>query len=375
MYSKFDTDELGKKIVFHRKRLGFTQSMLANKLHVSYQAISAWENSSTLPDIANLCRLSEVFGISLDELLKSGNDSPAVLLGIDGGGTKTEFVVFDQSGNVLKRFCLSGSNSSHIGIGKTLEILYTGIDSCIDEFSEIQAIYAGIAGVNIDTIKKKLGERYYGIKSFVQSDAVNALNSAEGDFALICGTGSILVTRDKNGRYRYIGGWGSKFGDPCSAYNFGKAALKCGLAYEDGILNDSTIYTMLIQKTGFNNLHESAITLDEPSVAALAPIVFEAYGNGCKAAENIIMCEVKEIADLINTAFPNGGRLIACGSVIKYNKSCIIPVLDKYTNGKFTFVLPPLPPVYGACVACCDELKIIRDIDFENSFLKSYDRL
>ena len=132
MLNRFDTASLGKRILFHRKRLGLTQATLANKLHVSYQAISAWENASTLPDIDNLCRLAEVFDISLDDLLKHEADSKILMLGIDGGGTKTEFGVFDQNGFVLKRICLSGSNASHIGVDGTLELLRYGIYKCVD---------------------------------------------------------------------------------------------------------------------------------------------------------------------------------------------------------------------------------------------------
>ncbi|MBE6537032.1 MAG: XRE family transcriptional regulator [Ruminococcaceae bacterium] len=375
MYSKFDIASLGDKIHFHRKRIGFTQGMLANKLHISYQAISAWENSQTLPDIENLCRLSEVFGISLDEMLSKDTSSPTLMMGIDGGGTKTEFVVFSPDGTVLKQICLSGSNSSHVGIEGTLSILQEGIDTCLDEFADIQYIHAGIAGPNLSVIQKKLKERYFGLKIVLHSDAINALKSADGEFALICGTGSILITKDKNGQYRKIGGWGSKFGDPCSAYNFGKAALKCGLAYEDGILADDTIYRMLIEKTGVSNIHSHSVSLDAPSIAKLAPIVFEAYLKNCKSAKDIIISEAKELSELLNSAFPNGGRVITCGSVIKHNGNILIPLLKKYTKDNFSFISPVLPPIYGASVACCDEFNIERNAGFKGNFEKSYNKL
>lgn len=375
MYKKFDVASLGDKIHFHRKRIGFTQGMLANKLHISYQAISAWENSQTIPDIENLCRLSEVFGISLDELLKNDETPPALMMGIDGGGTKTEFVVFTPDGTVLKRLCLSGSNSSHIGIEGTLNILQEGIDTCLDEFADIQYIHAGIAGPNLNVIQKKLSERYFGIKILLYSDAVNALKSADGEIALICGTGSILMTNGKNGQYRKIGGWGSKFGDPCSAHNFGKAALKCGLAYEDGILEDDTIYRMLIEKTGVSNIHSHSVSLDAPSIAMLAPIVFDAYLRNCKAATDIIVAEAKELSELLISAFPNGGIVNVCGSVIKNNRDILIPLLKKYTKDIFSFISPKLPPVYGASVACCDEFNIERSESFEKNFEESYKKL
>ncbi len=60
---------LGKRIMEHRKRLGLTQDALAEKLGITAQAISKWENDLSCPDIAMLPRLAEIFGISTDQLL------------------------------------------------------------------------------------------------------------------------------------------------------------------------------------------------------------------------------------------------------------------------------------------------------------------
>ncbi len=60
---------LGERIKYHRKRLGLTQEELAQRMGVSAQAVSKWENSLSSPDISILPELAEVFGISLDELL------------------------------------------------------------------------------------------------------------------------------------------------------------------------------------------------------------------------------------------------------------------------------------------------------------------
>lgn len=60
---------LGKRIVYHRKRLGMTQDKLAERLGVTAQAISKWENDQACPDISTLPRLAALFGITTDELL------------------------------------------------------------------------------------------------------------------------------------------------------------------------------------------------------------------------------------------------------------------------------------------------------------------
>lgn len=65
---------LGKRIAQHRKRLGLTQDQLAEKLGITAQAVSKWENDLSCPDISMLPRLAEIFGITTDELL--GREAP-----------------------------------------------------------------------------------------------------------------------------------------------------------------------------------------------------------------------------------------------------------------------------------------------------------
>ena len=56
-----------KKIRTEKK---LTQDALAEKLHVTRQAISSWECGTTLPDVENLCNLARVFNVTVDELLQ-----------------------------------------------------------------------------------------------------------------------------------------------------------------------------------------------------------------------------------------------------------------------------------------------------------------
>lgn len=62
--------ELGQQLKAHRKELGISQDELAEKIFVSRQSISNWENNKTYPDIHTLLLLAETFGVSLDELIK-----------------------------------------------------------------------------------------------------------------------------------------------------------------------------------------------------------------------------------------------------------------------------------------------------------------
>lgn len=62
--------EFGDQIRNIRKKENLTQEQFAIKLNVSRQAVSNWENNKNLPDIGMLILMSDVFQISLDQLVK-----------------------------------------------------------------------------------------------------------------------------------------------------------------------------------------------------------------------------------------------------------------------------------------------------------------
>ena len=62
--------ELGKQIKTHRQEAHLSQEELANRVYVSRQTISNWENDKSYPDVNSLVLLSEIFQISLDNLIK-----------------------------------------------------------------------------------------------------------------------------------------------------------------------------------------------------------------------------------------------------------------------------------------------------------------
>lgn len=65
-----DGMELGKQIKMHRQEAELSQEELANRVYVSRQTISNWENDKSYPDVNSLVLLSEIFQISLDNLIK-----------------------------------------------------------------------------------------------------------------------------------------------------------------------------------------------------------------------------------------------------------------------------------------------------------------
>ena len=74
--------DISEKIIKLRKTNGWSQEDFAEKLYVSRQAISRWENGTALPDAENVLQISKLFGVTTDYLLnddyESDRDIPVV---------------------------------------------------------------------------------------------------------------------------------------------------------------------------------------------------------------------------------------------------------------------------------------------------------
>lgn len=68
--------QLGSNIAFYRKRNGLTQAKLAEQLNYSDKAVSKWERGESMPDVLTLVQMSELFDISVDELLRDPDEIP-----------------------------------------------------------------------------------------------------------------------------------------------------------------------------------------------------------------------------------------------------------------------------------------------------------
>lgn len=84
------------KVIRLRKKNGWSQEELADKMKVSRQAVSKWEGAQTVPDLAKLLQLSELFGVTTDYLLKDELES--------------EEFTGDDTQNDLRRVTLAEAN-------------------------------------------------------------------------------------------------------------------------------------------------------------------------------------------------------------------------------------------------------------------------
>ena len=101
---------LGNKISQCRKDNNLTQEALAEKLNVSPQAVSKWENDQSVPDINVLVSLSELFAVSLDWLLKQ---------------TDEEYKPLQQSSKLKKPGVLHIDTTDKAGIKTNLKVPFS----------------------------------------------------------------------------------------------------------------------------------------------------------------------------------------------------------------------------------------------------------
>lgn len=346
-----------------RISLGLTQKQLAQSLGYSEKSVSKWESGKTIPPGVLLPQISEILQIRIDDLFDSG-EKPAYFLGIDGGGTKTDFMLADKNGTIIKHTALGESNPVDIGLNKTFEVLEMGISEvCNGVFHNKVSVFAGIAGGitgdNKEKINAFLGKFRFG-RYDNGSDAQNAvsasLNEKDG-ITVILGTGDIAFTKKGVNCYR-TGGFGYLFDAGGSGYSIGRDALLFALNAEQMGEKDSILSVMLKEYGGKETLLKALSDFydgGKRKIASVAPLVFSAYEKGDAAAQNIIDQNFKAVAQLILDAsrFLNHKDITVSlvGSITK--SRIVIPTIQKYinrmdTDKRFHISLCHTPPVIGA---------------------------
>ena len=178
------------------------------------------------------------------------------LLGIDGGGTKTEFLLTDLNGKEIKRLMLGASNPVNLGLGGAEKVLADGIteiskDVNLCNVSVFAGLAGGISGNNKTEINKFLSSFGFGVFGN-GSDTDNALEislKGENGVTVIIGTG-IVAFAQVNGTKHRIGGWGYLIDKGGSGFNFGSDALNCALRAIDGRGGSQLILQLVEKKLG-----------------------------------------------------------------------------------------------------------------------------
>ena len=344
---------------FRRKAAGLTQKQLAEKLGYTEKSVSKWESGESVTPSVLLPKLSTLLRVSIDELL-SDKAETAYYLGVDGGGTKTEFLLCDKNRKVVSRIILGGCNPVDIGLEKCLQILKSGIEQVLDGIDpSMVSAFVGIAGGITGDYKQRIPDLLstFRFASFANgSDAENAVAAAlekEDGIAVIAGTGSIAFIKKGNELTR-VGGWGYLLEEGGSGYYIGRDAIYSALMQEEGSLTTTPLYKAVLEKSGKPKVLDAIADLykgGKKELASYAPLVFEASDRNDPVAKEILAKNAKAISDLINRAQRLSGmkevRAVIVGGLMA-RSDLLIPLIKEGLNEGISLDIYTDPPVNGA---------------------------
>lgn len=307
-------------------------------------------------------------------------DGKKYYLGIDGGGTKTEFVLTDEQGNVLNRYVDKGSNPNDIGIENCVSVLRGGIERTLNSLpKENVYIFAGVSGAgvgeNAKHIQESLQNTYPWIR--VDSDLVNALETSlqgEDGIAVICGTG-ISCSICKNGTRKTLGGYGYLFEDGGSGYAYGRDGVKAVLRLEDGIGENTCLSEYFYETLGksVKNALKDILLGGKSTVASFCPLVFKGYENGDKVCAEIIENNLRHTTTLIKDALSVSGmenpKIAFVGGVTK--ERAFREKMQTEFGQKYTLTFSTNKPIYGAVRKAVALFGGTIHEHFENNFEKT----
>jgi N-acetylglucosamine kinase len=157
------------------------------------------------------------------------------VLGFDGGGTKTDCVLMDESGAILARSRSGSSNPTSFGVATSLASLSAAAAEAIrvagKSAKDVAYMVAGVSGAGETNMRwalqSGLQPNFPRATILITSDLVLSL-SATGEIpsvVVIAGTGSAVLGRTSPVELARAGGFGPVIGDPGSAYDIGRRAV------------------------------------------------------------------------------------------------------------------------------------------------------
>lgn len=303
------------------------------------------------------------------------NPNKRFYLGIDGGGTKTEFILIDQCGNLIG---FSRKGTCHLKQGSLIdfkEIILSGILEVLKPSNlKISDIYYAVLGIpgygefkkdkeNIDLIIKEI----FNNKNFkcINDGLVALYGSLACDYGIniVSGTGSIGFGIDKKGKISRVGGWGPNLGDEGSAYWIGKKVLELFTKQSDGRVEKTYLYNMVKEYFKIENdldilsLLVEEKRMDRKEIAKLSFINYKSAKLGDIYSKEIFekasfeyFLMIKTLINKLNFNKKNEILISYSGSVFK-SSEFILPKLELYMNNTgYNILLKEaiLKPISGA---------------------------
>jgi N-acetylglucosamine kinase-like BadF-type ATPase len=257
--------------------------------------------------------------------------TPVFKIGVDGGGTKTECVLVDPSGEIVARELAPGCNPSQTGPEQARAILTTALRALCSKLpaGSVQRTLLCMAGNGVFWRETASTLKDFGTVTNVD-DSVPVLELATAGapgLVLHAGTGSFVAARGPDGAVHYSGGLGWKFGDPGSGFDIGRRAL--GLALLElqnppaaGAGRLSPLAEALCTHTGLADYSSNSrfFYYDDDAnkkISAFAPRVIELAAQDCGPAQQVLADSITEFArladEVIHRYFPPPLANLPCG--------------------------------------------------------------
>ncbi|MGL5296011.1 MAG: N-acetylglucosamine kinase [Culicoidibacterales bacterium] len=272
------------------------------------------------------------------------------VIGIDGGGTKTQAVAYSLTGEKL---------AMHIGGASNLANGYDSsvhhINECISNVLQpgtLVRIALGIAGVKGGTfatdLVQYLQQQYSGVSVELDNDVVFAHRALfhGGDGLLVsAGTGSIAIYKQQSEDYCLLGGWGHLLGDQGSGYDLAITLYRY-CTYCDDYQIDSPLVQRFYTINGYESSRDFVPFIYnsvKKDIAEAALFLAQAATNGDKIAQHLIQQCAKNFATYIIEALQ--ARKVTqlpvqfFGSVILQNEHYYPTIVACFEQAGFT-VLP-----------------------------------
>lgn len=286
-------------------------------------------------------------------------------IGIDGGGTKTSFELYNEAGECVGKSRKATCHPLQVSSSEAIQILEDGVhDLTKDLASEADVFIAlGLAGYGEDQALRSKIERIcekalkayeYYLFNDVEIALEGALAGAEG-ILVIAGTGSIALAKQDN-RYQRVGGWGYMLGDEGSAYWISKEIFKHYTMQVDGREEKSELVTLVKEGLDLKEDYDlisyfaNEIENDRRAIAKHAILLEKLLELEDPAALQILEKLAKEIALLINTlgkSFDKKIKTSYLGGVFNLG-AILFEKIEKELMDHIELIAPVLSPEEGA---------------------------